>query len=102
MAEIEPELFQSREFLEKQRILEIEKEVIELRHRYRTDELLMERKLHHEEHLERMAEIRLKNRNIQRSIEDKDRRIREYHEKRRQRFAEQNNGKPTQSEEEES
>lgn len=78
----------------------MEKEVIELRHKNKTEELHLERKLHHEEHKERMTEIRLKNANIRRSIDEKDRLVREHYEKKQQRFARINNGEPIQYQEE--
>lgn len=79
----------SQEFLERKALLDLEKEIVELRHTYRLEELKLQREINHSDHIERMSEIRLKNRNIQRSIEEKDQRIREYHEKRAQRFAQQ-------------
>lgn len=82
----ELQLFKSREFLEKAKILEMEKELIELKHKYRMEEASLERKLHHEDHVERLREIRLKSANIRRAIDDKDRRIREDYERRRERF----------------
>lgn len=90
----------SQEFLERKALLDFEKEIVELRHEYKMQELKLQREITRAEHLERMSEIRLKNRNIQRSIEDKDKRIREYHEKRRQRFARESNGEPAQTQEE--
>lgn len=91
----------SQEFLERKALFEFEKEIVELRHQYKMEELKVQREISIADHKDRMSEIRLKNRNIQRSIEEKDRRIRDYHEKRRQRFAEKNNGEPSYSEEEE-
>jgi len=93
---------ESEEFLERKALLDLEKEIVELRHEYKMQELKLQREISRSEHLERMSEIRLKNRNIQRSIEDKDKRIREYHEKRKQRFARENNGEPAHTQKEES
>lgn len=90
---------ESEEFLERKALLDLEKEIVELRHENKMRELKFQREITRAEHLERMSEIRLKNRNIQRSIEEKDRRIREYHEKRKQRFG-QKNGEPAFIEEE--
>lgn len=84
----------SKEFLERKALLDLEKEIVETRHRYKMEELQEQRDLNHSDHMERMSEIRLKNRNIQRSIEEKDQRIREYHEKKAQRFAQHRNDKP--------
>lgn len=77
----------SQEFLERKALLELEKEIVETRHTYKLEELKLQREMSHTDHLERMSEIRLKNRNIQRSIEEKDQRIREFHERRAERFA---------------
>lgn len=81
----------SQEFLERKALQDQEREIAELRHNYKMEELKVQRENSRAEHIERMSEIRLKNRNIQRSIEEKDKRIREYHDKRRERFAQQNN-----------
>lgn len=81
------EIEKSKEFLERKALLDLEKEIVELRHEYKMQELKMQREINHADHIERMSEIRLKNRNIQRSIEEKDQRIREFHEKRAERFA---------------
>lgn len=91
----------SQAYLEKKELLELEKQIVELRHKYKVEELQMQREFTHSDHEERMQEIRLKNRNIQRSIEEKDRRIRMNYEKRKQRFAQKNHGEPAQSQAEE-
>lgn len=58
----------SKAFLEKKAILDQEQSLIQIKHSFKMLELQTERENFHEGHLERMSEIRLKNANIQRSI----------------------------------
>lgn len=73
---------ESQEFLERRSLQEFDEELVKLRHRYKMEELRVQRENSHLEHEERMSEIRLKNANIQRSIEEKDKRIRNFHSRR--------------------
>lgn len=68
--ELEPE--QSRAFLERKTLLELEREVVRLRHAYKMTELDTQRKNDSLGHDERMAEIRLKNANIQRTFDARE------------------------------
>ena len=61
----------SQEFLEKKALLDQEQNLIQMRHNFKMLELQTERENFRQGHLERMSEIRLKNRNIQRSLEQK-------------------------------
>lgn len=66
-----PGIFKSKEFLEREAILKLEREILDVRHEYKINELKLQRELEHNGHLERIREISLKHRNINRSIENK-------------------------------
>lgn len=55
----------------KKELLELERELIELKHKYKMEEILAERDAHSHAHEQRMDEIRIKNANIQRTIMQK-------------------------------
>lgn len=69
--DLKPEVFNSIYFLERKKLLELERELIEHRHGLKMEEMQVDRKNQHAGHLERMSEIRLRSANIFKSLKER-------------------------------